>query len=362
MRPRNSRLGAAWLVVALAVSVTGTARAQGSPDTAAATAQFDKGLALLKAKNYVDAIAAFEKAQALDPGWGTLFNLAVCYRLSGRLASAWAAYRDVAQNDTDPQKRARRSEADKQAKALEKRLSRLTLTSSSSPAGLVVTLDGVDVTSLLGTAHPVDGGEHRLHARAPSYKDFDSTTTISGEGKTVTVAIELVPADSSSQAAVAPVDEHPTTTDGGPTGAASGSSTAVPVDNPTRGGPVDPEPRVHSRRATYGVIVAAGGGAMIITGLVFGKLASNNWSSAKDQCPELTCDSADTLNNGLVRDARTQANISTVLVIGGVAALGIGAALFLTAPDRAAPATATALRLTPSASASAVSFTLDGRF
>ena len=366
MRPRNSRLSAAWVVVALMVSAAGTAGAQGSAGVATANEQFNKGLALLKAKNYVDAIAAFEQAQALDPGWGTLFNLAVCYRLSGRLASAWAAYRDVAQNDTDPQKRERRSEADKQAKALEKRLSRLLLTAIGSPPGLVVTLDRVDVTRLLGTAYPVDRGEHLLHASAPNYQDFDSTTTISGEGKTITVAIELPRkppvADSSSPPAVAPIDEHPAPTDGSPTRSASGDNTPAPVVGATHGGPVDPEPAAHSRRATYGVIVAAGGGALIVTGLVFGGLASNNWNSAKDGCPELTCDDAAMRNAGLVSDARTQANISTAFVIGGAVAIGVGAVLFITAPSRNAPTTSTALRLTPSAGAGAVSLTLDGRF
>jgi len=342
----------AWLLTVLVLSVAGTADAQRSADVTEANAYFQRGLALLKAKNYVEASEALEHSQKLNPGWGTVFNLALCYRLSGKLASAWAAYRDVAQHDVTPKNRERRNEADRQAKELEPRLSRLLLVANHPPDGLVVRLDGVDVTGLLGTENPVDNGEHKLHASAPSHDDLDSTATISGEGKTVTVSIELI----RTQASVAPSD-HPPPVDGGhpiaPPGDSGGGTPPIKeVDTET--------PR--SRRATYGVIVAASGGALFATGLVFGQLASSKWSAAQDECPERICSNADALNHGLVRGARARADISTALLIGGTAAIGIGVVLFISAPGRGTRARSTALRIAPRASADAVSLTLDGRF
>jgi Flp pilus assembly protein TadD len=76
----------------------------------------------MKEKNYPEACAAFERSQKLDPQWGTLYNLATCYAQSDRLASAWVAYRELAQRDTNP---ARRKDAAQKAKDLEKRLPRL---------------------------------------------------------------------------------------------------------------------------------------------------------------------------------------------------------------------------------------------
>src|SRR5262249_31341588 len=143
---------------------------------------------LIKEKKFPEACAAFEQSQKLDPQNGTLFNLAGCYTHIGKLASAWAAYKELASVDTNDK---RKKQSAKEAQALEKRLPKLLLKAQTPPAGLVVTLDGVDVTGLLGSDSPIDLGAHQVHATAPKLKDFDQTVAISDEGKTVTVAIEL---------------------------------------------------------------------------------------------------------------------------------------------------------------------------
>jgi hypothetical protein len=344
----GSRLAIAAIAALLTVTVAGGGPAHGQrgAQSAAATAQFDKGRALMKDKKYAEACVAFEHSQALDPQWGTLYNLATCYGLSGKLASAWAAYRELAQRDTNL---SRRKDAGKKAQALDKRLPRLVIKAPGAPAGLAVTLDGNDVTGLVGTDSPIDLGEHKLHASAPGRTDLDTVATISEEGKAITVTIELAPSD----VRPVPIAAHDPARTPRPVGRAEPASAAPATDVP--------QP---SLRRTYGVIVAAGGGALVVTGLVFGRLAGSSWDDAKKLCgDDLMCDDSASLTRGnqLVSDARSQATVSTVLVIGGVAAIGAGAVLFLTAPHGETRASS-AWRITPGAGPGALSLTLDGAF
>jgi tetratricopeptide repeat protein len=379
-------LGVALRVVAAVLVWSTVASAQPSEQAAAATAQFDLGRALMKQKNYTEACAAFERSQKLDPQWGTLYNLATCYAMSDRLASAWAAYRELAQRDTNP---ARRKESARQARELERRLPRLTLTVADAPPGLAVTLDGADVTALIGSESPVDLGRHVIRATAPGYADFERAKTVVDEGKRVQVAIELRRAGRPRPEPVSEPPTEPRPAPGAADTAARGADTsgvaarAAPEPSPAHrepavapaaqpsSGPADgapsppPERSSRSTRRTYGIVAGAAGGALVATGLVFGKLASSKWNDAKALCgADLTCDSSGDLATGnqLVSDARLRANLSTALVIGGAAAIGLGAVLVVTAPRGNAPGAPAAVRLLPSATPSAVSLTLEGRF
>lgn len=340
------------VVACLVLAGTAHAHAQPAAHSAAATAQFDKGRALMKSRKYADACAAFEASQKLDPQNGTLYNLAGCYTHLGKLASAWAVYKELAQVDTNGK---RKKDAAKQATALDKRLPRLQLKAATPPPGLAVTLDGVDVSALVGSDSPVDLGTHEVRATAPRFSDFDTTVEVTDEGKSVTVAIELAPAK--REPIPAPAPAHPTPAQPEPT-------RPVPVaSTPDAPMPVTGEPpRSHRRR--YGVIVAAGGGALVATGLVFGSLANGKWSDAKKLCgSDLTCDSDADLKKGnqLTSDARAQANLSTALVAGGAVAIGVGVVLFVTAPH-AESASRTTWRITPAASPRSMGLVLDGSF
>jgi tetratricopeptide (TPR) repeat protein len=361
-------------VIAALLALSSAAAAQPSEQAAAATAQFDLGRALMKQKNYPEACAAFERSQKLDPQWGTLYNLATCYAMSDRLASAWAAYRELAQRDTNP---ARRKESGKQAHELEKRLPRLLVTAADPPAGLVVTIDGVDVTALLGSESPVDLGRHVIRATAPGYADFERAKTIVDEARHVKVAIELRRPEHPEHARPEPAAEPPAE----PRPAAPPADAGPPAERATAGAPAanrDPgvEPAAESpsrpadrpppsRRRTYALLAAAGGGALLATGLVFGQLASSKWSDAKALCgDDLTCDNPRDLaaGNQLVDDARARANLSTALVIGGAVAASVGVVLWVTAPRGDSPPAQAALRLAPAAAPGAVSLRLEGRF
>ncbi len=326
----------AWLVAA------GSAQAQRPRTSAAATAQFDKGRALMKAKQYAQACAAFERSQALDAQWGTLYNLAGCYARSGKLASAWAAYRELAQRDTNP---SRRKDARIKARALIERLPKLVIQAPDPPPGFTVTLDGTDVTAMVGADSPIDLGEHRLHASAPAHHDFDTIVSVDAERQVFSVAIELAPQ-------AVPVRAQPAPSPGG-----------EPTTAPVRVAQASDAGR-RARRRGYAMVVGGTGVVIAATGLVFGQLARGSWSDAKQLCgDDLVCDDDATLarSNQLAGQARLRADLATGLVIGGAAVVGLGVVLFVTARP-AETRVAGSWRVTPTATADTVAITLGRRF
>src|SRR5215204_2648434 len=65
-------------------------------DPAAAQALFDQAKELIRQRKFAEACPKLQESNRLDPGIGTQFHLADCYEQSGRVASAWAAFLDVA--------------------------------------------------------------------------------------------------------------------------------------------------------------------------------------------------------------------------------------------------------------------------
>jgi hypothetical protein len=293
---------------------------------AAAVVQFDKGRALLKQNKFEEACKAFNESQKLDPANGTLFNIAECSEKIGKLATAWLAYRELAQTDTNA---GRKSESTRRAKALEKRMPKLLVRIDDAPPGLVVTINDKDSTALLGNESPVDLGEYKIHATAPGYEPFDRTENIATEGKTVKVSLEL--------------DETPTAENPTP----KKKHRAPPPETPT------------SHRGRNGALLGVAGGAALVTGVIFGLKAKSNWSDAEDLCPDHTCTNPMTKMRGddLVASARSDATKSTVLVILGAAIGGAGIYLIATKPNATST---TALRLLPHPTGGAL--VLDGRF
>ena len=128
MRVGTSGPGVLVLVlVSILLSIGSAAHAQpsaASQASNAAGALFDKGRQYLAAGKYVEACAAFEHSQQLDPQLGTLFNLATCNAHLGKLATAWGEFHDIAQRDAN---KTRRAAAAREAARLAPRLPRLVI-------------------------------------------------------------------------------------------------------------------------------------------------------------------------------------------------------------------------------------------
>ena len=102
--------------------------------------------------------------------------------------------------------------------------------------------------------------------------------------------------------------------------------------------------------------VAGAGVAVIGVGTYFAISASSNWSDAKALCASVPRDCSLEATR-LGDDAATQADLATLFLGVGAAAIAGGAYLYFTAPSGEA---ATALRLRPTRSGAAV--WLEGRF
>jgi hypothetical protein len=158
--------------------------------TKAAEDTFNKGRELMQQGQYAGACAEFEHSQALDPQFGTQYNLAGCYAKLGKLASAWKLYRDVAQRDGNTTRRERAAD---QVTALARRTPKLKLVLAGKPAGVQITVDGSDAAALIGMETPLDPGSHAVAVDAPGFRPWRKTVAVTSNGKVVIVVIHLEP-------------------------------------------------------------------------------------------------------------------------------------------------------------------------
>src|SRR5690349_10323293 len=141
-----------WAACALLVTFGGTplARAQSAADKATAEALFDEGKRLMAAKQYAQACPKLSDSQRLDPGVGTLLNLALCFKSNGQTASAWSTYREAAAQAHAAHADDREELARTEASALEPTLTRLILEVTPEAAntpGLEIKRNGAVVPS-----------------------------------------------------------------------------------------------------------------------------------------------------------------------------------------------------------------------
>ena len=172
-------------------------------------------------------------------------------------------------------------------------------------------------------------------------REFTSKVRIDEDTRTTTVVAPLVP-----EARGTPKDKpkpkpKPTT------------AAKQPVE------PAEPtEPAPRSRRKLYAIATMATGGAAILTGVVFGALASSKWKDAKAVCGGTTCATPDEVDraNALGSQARSKANVSTALFAAGGAIAAVGVVLYVTAPAEHE------VEVTAHASPDGAAITFAGRF
>jgi hypothetical protein len=194
-----SKVAAPWLSVALALSIAGGARADepSASDKNLAQSLFDEARRLMDQQRYGDACPRFEESERLEPGGGTVLNLALCYDKLGKLALAYRTYNDAISLAIAEHRREREKFARDRAAAIAPRLSHLTLHVSDAP-GIEIKLDGAAVPAAAwATAMVVDPGGHTVDSAAPGYAPWQALLTLKeGEARDLDVApvLEPVPA------------------------------------------------------------------------------------------------------------------------------------------------------------------------
>lgn len=195
-RYRLARAGALALLVAAAVArEPAPARAQPG-DEAAAEALFREARALMKRGDYRAACPKLEESQRLDPGVGTLLNLALCYEKTERLASAWAKYSEASEAAAKLDDGRRQRAAAEKAEALEPRLYRLVILvpRRSRIEGLTVRRNGTAVgRGAWGAKVPVDRGKMVIEASADGRRPWRKTVTVGGSRRLRAVEIPVLP-------------------------------------------------------------------------------------------------------------------------------------------------------------------------
>jgi hypothetical protein len=330
----NTRGGAAApSTTAPAAAPPAAPSAQGSQ--AAAQALFDEARKAMAQGNYGAACPKFADSEKLDPGAGTLLNLANCYEKNGQTASAWATFKDAAAEAKKSGHPDWEATARKRASALEPTLSKLTIEvpQSSVVDGLELQRDGVPMARAeWGAAIPVDPGSHVIDANAPNAHKWSTTVSVGASGATATVT---VPALEIEKVVAAPPPPP-----------------VVVTEAPKKSG-----------QRVAGIALASVGLAGIAAGSVFGVLAltKNNQALEKSNCPTSTLCNANGIS--LTNDARTFATVSTVGFVAGGGLLALGAVLFFSAPkNRTEGRPAAAWQWSPAVGPGSVGMSLGGNW
>ena len=262
-----------------------TAGAQSDP--VAARTLFDEGRKLVTDGKYEVACPKFEESYKLDPGIGTLFNLADCWEHIGRTASAWARFLEVADAAGRAGQKDREQIARDRAAALGPKLSRLVVEVKSKDSGMELTKDGASFgAAQWGTALPIDPGMHTIEARAPSKQAWKKTVEVPSNGQTVTVTVPALEDEAKQATAPTRSGASQTTPPISPAGATATTQPASPLPAATaEQGPARETAVPSSNTTTVGWVLGGVGVAGLAVGTVFGLKFNSKNNEADDACP-----------------------------------------------------------------------------
>ena len=289
------------------------ANAQATDVAATARALFDEGRALLERKDYVHACPKFEESQRLDPGGGTLLNLALCHELMGKTATAWAEFDEGLRIARRDQRADREEFAQQHILALQPTLSRLRIIvpPETRLPELRVRRNGVELgEATWGDAIPVDPGQQILEISAPGKISARITIDVPPEGKTGEVSVPPLADEASAP----------------PNVPALAASTSPPATS--NGAPLadDTSPVRAGAQRWLGGIVAGTGLATLGVATYLTVRALELKHDADRDC----CGASAVLES---RRAVSYANAGTAVSISGFLLTGLGTYLFLSTPS-----------------------------
>jgi len=304
MRQGSSRLMELALVITIALPAL--AWGQASPQ---AEALFREGKRLMKEGKLDEACAALEGSERAEHNLATVLSLADCREKNHQYAAAWALFLQAdSQTRSDASKALLNTTAKKRARALEPRLSYLTINvpDESRVPELVVLRDGAPVDPAeWNRSIPADGGDHVISGKAPGHESWSTTVTLKPEADKQAVEVPKFKA--------LPQIMTKALRDPGPIVRA------------------EPAPSPFTRRRKIALGVGGGGAVIGVASLVLAISAKNQSDDAAATCPADACTPQDASAAQHKSDrARSRARIANVGFGVAGAALVTGVVLWLT--------------------------------
>jgi hypothetical protein len=333
------------------MSVTSLAAAGG--DTLTAEALFKKGLEAMKRNQLKEACDAFQGSDEADASPGTEINLALCNEKQGKIATAWGWYRTAAGLADQRNQKERADLARAEANKLEPRLHRLTITVQGAPEGLTVTRNGAAVpNALLGTEAPIDPGDYVIEVSAKGKKSRKHPVHIAaGPGL--------------DRLDVPPLDDAPVTATPGATGTPPAGGDYRP---PQTGNEGSTQRTVGLIVGGVGILALIGAGGLEIFNLAVTNADYKKISTDRDTCFlkfGANAPACDTYVKSLAtkNDAR-QANQTGAIVLAasGGALVITGVVLLATAPSSRSAGQVTVPRVYPLVGNGTTGLGLSGSF
>lgn len=298
----RSAIASSLLPAVAVLALAGAAPAQpvqaSAGERTLAETLFREARELMAAERFADACAKLAESQRLDPGGGTLLNLALCHEKLGTTATAWGEYREALALARTDGRADRVRFAEERIRALEPELPRLLVhvPDSARVAGLKLALDGAPLRQAAwGVAFPVDPGKRVVRATAPGFEAWSTSIEMSAR------ANQTIDVPRLTELPAAPTEPRPK---------------AAPVADVDTG----------QRQRLVGYVVGGIGVAALGVGSYFGIQAIRKRSQSDDECPNERCtDEGVRLNDAAKKDANF-ANLGIGL---GLVGVGVGTYLLL---------------------------------
>lgn len=300
---RRSGIVAAALVAGVLLPLSAAAAPPTETDKAIARSLFEQGRSLAKQGNWADACPKLAESQRLDPGIGTLYNVADCHEHTGKLAAAWAEFGEVADIAKQNGQTEREKIARERVAALDKRVPRVTLRKHEAlPPGSDIVLDEKSVgLAVIDISVPLDPGPHKVAIVEAGGRRTEKTFTL-------------------------------------PEGAAA-SEIDLPSLTTAKPQSVDAKLwQAHEDNATWQKPAAMGVGAAGVVALgislYLGIHAKSQWNDVSSKCPDNHCNSAGYAG---WEDARSTAMAGNITFVIGLGLLAGAAILYALAPSDGPP-------------------------
>ena len=245
LRRRAVALGLGCLLLAPAAAFADAPTAQ---DRTLAESLFRDAKKLVAAKRYAEACPMLAESQRLDPGGGTLLNLATCHVAAGLTATAWGELSEALATAKRDGRANRVKAAQADIAALEPRLSRLTVVVAVDPSvPTEVDLDGKPLPTVAwGRPFPVDPGPHALKAHAPGRAPFEASVLVLANADQKKIDVPLLAPAVAAVPVVAVAAPPPV-------------ALVTPPPGPVTDAPAPPVETDHTARRTAGYVTGAVG-------------------------------------------------------------------------------------------------------